>query len=162
MNGLILLLGSNIGDSFTILGKARELIESDIGKIIKASQVYITEAWGYRDQPPFLNQALKIETNLFPGQVLKKINQVEKDLGRVRMEKWRERTIDIDIIYYDQRIINEPDLKIPHPEMQHRKFVMVPVTEIAPDLQHPILKFNNRQLLERIEDPLQVDVYVGK
>ncbi len=159
MSGVILILGSNIGDSFTILTRAREMIQSAIGKIEKTSQVYLTEAWGYHEQPPFLNQALLVNTNLIPRLLLEKINQLEKELGRVRLEKWRERTIDIDIIYYKNEVIDEPDLKIPHPEMQHRKFVMVPVAEIAAEMQHPVLKLSNQQLLERINDPLRVEVY---
>jgi len=162
MSGVILLLGSNIGDSYSILSRTRSIIQSVIGNIEKTSQVYLTEAWGYRDQPPFLNQAIIVSTRLSPQQVLKKINHLEKDLGRVRMEKWRERTIDIDIIYYDQKIIEEPDLKIPHPEMQHRKFVMVPVAEIAAEMVHPLLQLSNQQLLEDIKDPLRVEVYERK
>lgn len=159
MSGVILLLGSNIGDSYSILTRAKAMIQSAIGNIERISQVYLTEAWGYHDQPPFLNQAIAVTTQLTPQHLLIKINQLEKDLGRVRIEKWRERTIDIDIIYYHQKIIDEPDLKIPHPEMQHRKFVMVPVAEIIPEMQHPVLRLSNRQLLEKIEDPLQVQVY---
>jgi len=157
MNGVILLLGSNIGDSINILKKANEAIESSIGRIANASEIYLTEAWGYHDQPPFLNQALYVDTDLEPIQVLQNVNTIERSLGRIRLEKWRERTIDVDIIYYNDQIINEPALKVPHPELQKRKFVLVPLCEIDAERIHPVLQITNLELLHKLDDPLKVE-----
>jgi 2-amino-4-hydroxy-6-hydroxymethyldihydropteridine diphosphokinase len=157
MSGVILLLGSNIGDSFSILKKANKAIENSIGRIVNASEIYLTEAWGYHDQPAFLNQALWVQTEQEPLRVLKNVNKIEKILGRIRIEKWHERTIDIDIIYYNDQIINEPDLKVPHPELQKRKFVLVPLCEIDAERIHPVLGMTNLELLHKLDDPLKVE-----
>ena len=156
MKGIYLLLGSNLGDSQATLKRASDLIERRIGKIVNSSSIYATEAWGIEDQPDFLNQVFEIESLLSPQSLLLKANAIEKALGRKRLIKWDSRIIDIDILYYGALIIDSDNLIIPHPENQNRNFVLVPMTEIAPDLLHPVLHLTQAQLLDRCEDKLSV------
>lgn len=156
MNGKYLLLGTNQGDRINNLIVAAEHIEKKVGRIIRRSSVYETEAWGYHDQPPFCNQVIVVETNLTPGMLLQEVKQIEKDMGRIKREKWRERLIDIDILYYENNIINTGSLIIPHPELQKRNFTLIPLCEIAAEEIHPVFGKSNRQLLEASPDRLQV------
>lgn len=156
MKGIYLLLGSNLGDSRGMLKSAVELIELKLGKVVDCSSIYKTKAWGVENQPNFLNQVVEIESSLTPEKLLKEINQIEERLGRVRYEKWHSRIIDIDILYYGKKIVDTDDLKIPHPENQHRNFVLVPMAEIAADLIHPQLGLNQRELMENCSDTLDV------
>lgn len=156
MKGIYLLLGSNLGDSRGMLKSAVELIELKLGKVVDCSSMYKTKAWGVENQPDFLNQVVEIESSLIPEKLLKEINQIEERLGRVRYEKWHSRIIDIDILYYGKKIVDTDDLKIPHPENQHRNFVLVPMAEIAADLIHPQLGLNQRELMENCSDTLDV------
>ncbi|PWK26299.1 2-amino-4-hydroxy-6-hydroxymethyldihydropteridine diphosphokinase [Arcicella aurantiaca] len=146
-----LLLGSNLGNREEILNQAITAIQENVGVIISQSKYYETPAWGKTDQPDFLNIALEIATNLMPLVVLEKTQAIEQQLGRVRIEKWGARLIDIDIIFYGQEIINISEhLNIPHPLMQERLFVLEPIAEIAPDFIHPVLKKSVSELLEEI------------
>ena len=156
MKGIYLLLGSNLGDSKTMLTMALELVDHRIGKIINSSSIYATKAWGIEDQPDFLNQVLEIECALSPQSLLQKINEIEEALGRKRLIKWGSRIIDIDILYYGELIVDTEDLIIPHPENQNRNFVLVPMTEIAPDFLHPAFHLTQSQLLDRCKDKLRV------
>ena len=158
MNGIYLLLGSNLGDSSEVLRRPIFEIEKSIGSLLRSSGVYKTKAWGIENQPDFLNQVLEVESNLNPESMLKEINAIEKRLGRVRYEKWHERVIDIDILYFGNHIINTADLQVPHPENQNRKFVLAPMREIAPDFVHPILGQTQIELLKSSKDPLSVDL----
>jgi 2-amino-4-hydroxy-6-hydroxymethyldihydropteridine diphosphokinase len=134
-----LLLGSNLGNRKGILDKALELLNQKVGKIISQSKDYETKPWGVTEQPDFLNLAIAIHTNLNPQEILEETQAIENQLGRVRKEKWGARLIDIDLMFYENDIIDEPNLKIPHPLMQERDFAMTPLSEIAPDLVHPVL-----------------------
>ena len=118
--------------------------------------MYETAAWGISDQPSFLNQALMLSTSLSARQLLRKVLQIEKEMGRERKEKMGPRLIDIDIIFFDDEIHDLQFLKIPHPEMQNRRFVLTPLAEIAPNLEHPVLKKTIAQLLEECPDNLEV------
>jgi 2-amino-4-hydroxy-6-hydroxymethyldihydropteridine diphosphokinase len=159
MNEVYLLTGGNIGNRLEYLSKAKEQIEKRCGSILKASSVYETAAWGKEDQGAFLNQVLKVETNLHPEEVLKTILQIEEYLGRKRELKYGPRTIDIDILFFNDKIINRRALKIPHPQMQNRRFVLVPLNEIASGKVHPTLHKTISQLLAECPDPLAVNKF---
>ena len=148
--------GSNIGDRAANLARARNLINERIGEIKTISSIYETEAWGVRDQDDFYNQALAIETALSPIELLKCTKQIEKDMGRVKERKWYKRLIDVDILFYDTLVVEEEHLKIPHREMTNRNFVLIPMLEIAPDLEHPILQKTMEEIYWASEDPLEV------
>jgi len=154
-DGIFLLLGTNVGNRADNLDKARQAI-NNLGKIISLSPVYQTEAWGKTDQAAFYNQILEITTPLDPQALLEKILAIELELGRVRKEKWGPRIMDIDILFYGDLLWNEKDLKLPHPGIALRRFVLVPLCEIAPYLIHPVLKKKITDLLQECPDPLDV------
>ncbi len=156
MNNIYILLGTNLGDRFQQLDLARKQLESRIGAIIDASSIYETAAWGVEDQPAFLNQALLLTTNLQALDCLEITQSIEQELGRIRIKKWGERVIDIDLIYFNQDIIDLPTLRIPHPFIAERRFVLAPLVEIAPDYIHPLYKKNNVYLLDKCTDDLPV------
>lgn len=156
IDGKYLLLGTNLGDKKANLSKARGFITILIGYIINASSIYETAAWGKTDQPSFLNQVVQVSSDLSAFQVLEKITEIEIHLGRERIEKWGERIIDIDILYYDDKVISNENLQIPHPGIPNRKFTLIPLVEISANFIHPILKVTNQQLLDRCQDELKV------
>jgi 2-amino-4-hydroxy-6-hydroxymethyldihydropteridine diphosphokinase len=156
MHDVFLLLGSNLGNRELFLKQAIAAIATEIAPVIKQSSVYETQSWGKSDSPDYLNQVVILNTALKPGVVLQKALAIENKLGRQREEKWGSRTIDIDILFFDQQIISEPDLVIPHPELQKRRFTLEPLAEIAPDWVHPILKKNISQLKNELIDELNV------
>ena len=152
MNNVSLLIGGNMGDRMANLAAARNCINIECGRIISASSIYETEAWGYKEQDAFLNQALIIETLLEADALMDTILKIELALGRKREIPLGPRIIDIDIIYYNDEIINTSSLTVPHPSMAQRKFVLMPLTEIAPDYMHPILLKTNEILLKESGD----------
>ncbi len=159
MNTCYLLLGGNIGDSALKLKQAIALIEQKIGATLKKSSVFKTAAWGNKDQADFYNQAIILETLNAPTELLANILKIEELLGRTRTnDRWQERTIDIDILFYNKEIIDLPDLKIPHPYIQERKFVLVPMNEIAGNFVHPILKKTIEELLNECVDSCEVQI----
>lgn len=152
-----LLLGGNLGDRVANLKKAIELLNDKVGGVLSVSSLYETAAWGKTDQPAFLNQAVALQTRLSALEVLDLALNIEQELGRVRKDKWGERLIDIDLILFGNQVINIPDkLQVPHPHMQHRKFVMEPLAEIAPDVLHPVLGETMLSICQNISDPLEV------
>ncbi|WP_316807260.1 2-amino-4-hydroxy-6-hydroxymethyldihydropteridine diphosphokinase [Pedobacter agri] len=152
-----LLLGGNLGDRKANLHQAIKLIAENIGQIDAVSALYETAAWGKTDQPAFLNQAVAVKTKLSAIDVLDKALEIEKVLGRIRKDKWGERLIDIDLILFDEVVIDiENRLQVPHPQMQYRKFVMAPLAEIAPDVMHPVLGKTISDIFENITDDLEV------
>ncbi|HEX6849356.1 MAG TPA: 2-amino-4-hydroxy-6-hydroxymethyldihydropteridine diphosphokinase [Chitinophagaceae bacterium] len=151
-----LLIGGNLGDRKENFLSAISLIREQCGSLTKSSSIYETEAWGKTDQPSFLNQALEISTSLNARQLMRKILKIEKEMGRVRKEKLGPRLIDIDILLFENEIHDLRFLKIPHPEMQNRRFVLVPLAEIDPSLQHPVMKKTIAELLEECPDNLAV------
>ena len=152
-----LLLGSNLGNREAYIDEALRLLKERVGTVLKISSIYETEAWGDTDQPGFLNIAAEINTALNPSQLLETVLKIEADLGRVRHEKWGSRLIDIDIIFYGDEVIALKDqLQIPHPEMQHRKFVLLPLSEIAPNVIHPVFGLSISELLANLKDDLAV------
>jgi 2-amino-4-hydroxy-6-hydroxymethyldihydropteridine diphosphokinase len=152
MNNVYLLIGGNMGERMANLAAARNKINIDCGRITASSSIYETEAWGYKEQPAFLNQALAIETTLEAEKLMKEILKIEMALGRKREIPLGPRIIDIDIIYFNDQIIDSNKLTIPHPSMAERKFVLTPLTEIAPSYMHPILLKTNELLLKECGD----------
>ncbi len=159
MNKAYLLTGCNLGDRKKNLTHAKELIAIHCGSIVKSSSIYETAAWGNIDQPHFLNQALEVHTSFNAKQLIRHILKVEKLIGRVRKEKYGPRIIDIDILLFNNEIYNYPFLKLPHPEMQNRRFALLPLAEIEPDVLHPILNQTIAQLLKNCPDKLEVKKY---
>jgi 2-amino-4-hydroxy-6-hydroxymethyldihydropteridine diphosphokinase len=156
MMRVYLCLGSNLGDRETNLAVAAEWIGKQIGKVMACSAVYETAAWGKQDQPDYLNQAMEVETVLPVEQVLEQCLQIEHRLGRTRDVKWESRLMDIDILFYGQEVIDSPQLKVPHPFLQERKFVLLPLNEIAGGLVHPVFHKTVSELLKDCKDPLVV------
>lgn len=156
MNKVYLLIGGNMGKREENLQQAITLIRQRIGEVLQVSSIYETAAWGKTDQPSFLNQGLLLQTAMEPLPLLKEILSTELEMGRERLEKNGPRTIDIDIIFYNDAIIDEPGLMVPHPAMAQRRFVLTPMAELSPQLLHPILKRTMQQLLEDCTDPLPV------
>ncbi|MBU2887967.1 2-amino-4-hydroxy-6-hydroxymethyldihydropteridine diphosphokinase [Gilvimarinus agarilyticus] len=145
-----------MGEKETNLQQAFGRISNEIGQVITASSIYRTSAWGKEDQEDFLNQVLKVETDCVPVEVLRLCLTIEKELGRVRYERWGTRLIDIDVLYYDKEVINQSNLVIPHPQIQNRRFTLVPLVEIARDFVHPVLGKSQLDLLEECKDVLEV------
>lgn len=159
MNRVYLILGGNIGNRLENIENTINLIHKNAGRIIKKSRIYNTSAWGKTDQPDFYNQALEIETDLSPRDLLHELLKTEALAGRIRNgEKWSERTMDIDILFYNDEIISEDDLKIPHPYLQERKFVLAPLAEIAASYIHPVLKKSISVLFMECKDTSGVSI----
>jgi len=159
MNKVFLLLGANLGSPAQQLAKALIEIESQIGKVEACSSLYESEAWGVTDQPVFLNQVALISTDLSPLDVLDNIQAIENNLGRVRLSKWGARVIDIDILYFNHDRIQHDRLIVPHPYLPDRRFVLVPLAEIAPSFTHPELGITTVDLLTQCEDDLEVRLH---
>lgn len=151
-----LLLGGNLKDRKKLIADAIEELRFQIGEIVLESSIYETKAWGNEEQPDFLNKALAIETELNAFEILKITQNIEKKLGRQRNEQWGARTMDIDILFYDHLIIDTEKLKIPHPLISVRKFVLLPLLEIIPNYVHPILKLTVQNLYSNCTDNLEV------
>lgn len=156
MNTVYLLLGSNMGDSEQLLIVATNMIEKNIGKLTTSSVIYKTAAWGKEDQPDFLNQIIIVSSLLSSSTLLKEIFIIEKEMGRVRTTKNAARVIDIDMLFFNDEIIQTENLTVPHKQIQNRKFVLVPLAEIAPDFIHPVLKKSSLELLSICSDKLNV------
>ncbi len=156
-NIVYLETGTNLGNRLENLTKVNVLINQKVGTIISKSNIYETEAWGLTEQPSFYNQALKVETNLQPLEVLKIILDIEQSaFGRTRNEKWAARMMDIDILLYNQTAIETPELTVPHPHLHQRNFVLIPLMEIAGEILHPILQESIEDLYWKSEDALEV------
>lgn len=148
-------LGSNIGDSETYLNEAVEKIgQISTCTVEKVSSYLVTEPYGVTDQPDFLNACLKMRTLLYPEELLKELNRIEKEAGRERIIHWGPRTLDLDILLYDDIVLEEDDLCIPHVEMHKRSFVLEPLAEIAPYKRHPVYGKTVREMLEEIQAQL--------
>ena len=147
MNKAYLLIGGNLGNRNKNLSLAMHLLGHKCGNIIKQSSVYETAPWGRTDQKNFYNQALLLQTVQEPLTLLENILSIELKMGRERAEKNGPRIIDIDILFYNEEIIDVPNLKVPHPEIQNRRFALLPLSEIAADFTHPVLKKDIKTLL---------------
>ena len=159
MNEVYLQLGSNIGDRLDNLNQSIKIITERIGNVLEKSSVYESAPWGVENQRNFLNQVIFVKSNFDPYTILDLVLQIEKDMGRIRIEKWGERIIDIDILFIDDLIIESENLCIPHEFIAKRKFVLQPMCEIAPGFIHPKLNKTISQLLEECIDDEKVNVY---
>ncbi len=157
MHTAYLLIGGNLGNRKSNLEQAAQLVEEHCGDIISISAVYETAAWGFTDQPSFLNQVLVLNTELEPEQLMHELLDVEKKLGRVREQKMGPRTIDIDILLIDDLILQTDHLTIPHPALSQRRFALIPLAEVAPVKIHPTLKKTIAELLTDCPDTLAVN-----
>jgi 2-amino-4-hydroxy-6-hydroxymethyldihydropteridine diphosphokinase len=156
---IIILLGSNLGDRLANLQQAIASIAS-FSNILQQSNIYQTAAWGNTDQADFLNQAIEIQTNQTAENLMHALLAIESQMGRVRLQKWEPRIIDLDIIFYESAIHTTDFIQIPHPEMQNRAFVLKPLLDLIPHFEHPILKQNITQLWEKCPDQLEVSLFV--
>ena len=156
MNKIYLLLGSNQQNPQKQLLLSQKLIAKKIGPIKRKSAIYQTAAWGNTNQPDFLNQVIIVETKLPAQQTMQIILQIEKKMGRLRTVKNAPRIIDIDILFFNKEIINEKKLTVPHPQLQNRRFVLVPLNELSPNLKHPVIKKTIHQLFIHCPDKLNV------
>lgn len=146
-------LGSNMGDSQKYLDEAvKALDEVRNTKVEKVSGFITTPPYGVTDQPDFLNGCLRLRTLLYPGELLKELNRIEKEAGRERIIHWGPRTLDLDIIFYDDLVMEKDELCIPHVEMHKREFVLEPLEEIAPYKRHPVYGKTVREMLEDLRE----------
>jgi 2-amino-4-hydroxy-6-hydroxymethyldihydropteridine diphosphokinase len=154
MSTVILLLGGNRGDTDKILKQTIVLIENRVGKVKNRSSVYKSPPWGFEDSQWFLNQVVFVESSFSPRSVMKKCQQIEKELGRKKKTttQYEGRPMDIDILFYNDAIISFPDLIIPHPRLHQRRFTLVPLVEMVPEKIHPHLNKSFRTLLEECSD----------
>ena len=163
MTVVYLSIGSNKGDKVNFIHQAASLIaNSENIKLVRASTLYESEPWGEKNQPWFVNAALEVKTTLSSQEFLKKMQEIETKLGRVHNEntpKWGPREIDIDIIFWGNEIINEENLKVPHPYAHKRSFVLVPLLELIPDFEHPVLKKTLLEIHSELNEPEDVYLY---
>lgn len=148
-------LGSNTGDKMATCRRALELL-GKAGRVTRVSSFYCTEPVGYPDQESFVNAVAEIETGLSPLALLATCHVIEDELGRRRLLRWGPRTLDLDILLYGDQVVNNTELMIPHPLMAARRFVLVPLCEIAPEAMHPALKKTIAQLLDELRDTHRV------
>jgi len=158
MNGIYLLLGSNLGDRLSNLKSAINNLKQKEIRVLKRSTIYESEPWGKTQQPHFLNLVLEVETDLSPVELLSQILEIENLMGRKRIEKWGERLIDIDILYYFNRVVDLPNLKVPHPEIKNRRFTLEPLNELIGTEMDPLLKKSISELLKETDDKLSCEI----
>lgn len=158
-----LLLGSNRGDRFKMLNQANELISDQTGKINQVSSVYESVPWGFADETNFLNQVICIKTHLSPFDLLAGLMRIETILGRTRhSDGYTSRLIDIDILFYDNIILIDENLTIPHPRLHKRLFTLLPLAEVAEELIHPVLHLPVPKLLQQCEDKSDVRIFINE
>lgn len=158
MNTVFLLLGGNLGNVSETFRQARRHISLKVGPVRKASSLYQSEPWGFEAETLFLNQVLVVETLLEPAELLEVLLRIEEPLGRKRTRDVMEsRSIDIDILFYNDQVILTSSLEVPHPRLHLRRFTLMPLVEIAPEMMHPLMGMTMKELLESCEDDLRVE-----
>lgn len=166
MERCVVLFGSNMGDKEQIFMQACLLINNRCGTIFDLSAAYESEPWGFEAEEWFLNRAIVLETELAPEPLLKELLDIEKELGRVRhpeVEGYCSRTVDLDLLYYGDRVVLTPRLTIPHPRLHLRRFALVPLCDVMPDFRHPVFQLTQLELLQRCQDGSVVrELYVEK
>lgn len=153
---IYLSLGGNLGNTLEIFKNVYPILEKKIGPILQFSSIYQTKAWGNTNQADFLNQVLELMTELTPQELIAELLAIESELGRVRKQQWEARIIDLDILFYGDQIVQESNLQIPHPFLPQRKFVLIPLAEIASAFIHPALKKNMSTLESECPDSSEV------
>jgi len=159
IENIFLGLGSNLGDRKLNLKKSITLLDSRVGRILNKSRIYESEPWGLKEQSHFLNQVIEIESQIEPIDLLNICKNIELDMGRKSEIRWGKRCIDIDILYYKSRVINNKNLVVPHKLMHERNFVMIPLNDLNEYHQHPILKRSNKEILNNCIDSCKVKNY---
>lgn len=162
MNTTLILQGSNIGDRYQMIEESRKRIAQNIGSVKSTSKPYESEPWGFESDVWFLNRVLQVQTTLDAHQVLEQLLEIEKQLGRVRdplLKTYSSRTIDLDILFFNQEIIHSPELDVPHPKIHLRKFTLLPLCDLVPDWIHPELLHTVSQLLEKCQDQTKVKIF---
>lgn len=152
-------LGSNLGDRVHFLKEGLDRIRENMGRVVKQSGIYETEAWGMNDTPPFLNQVVQLETSLPPHPLMFALQKVEEDLGRKKSNTYLSRNLDLDILVYHNIISANLDLILPHPLFHLRNFILAPFAEINQDLIHPVLEKDVKTILSQCQDKMKVDLY---
>ncbi|MGE5139478.1 MAG: 2-amino-4-hydroxy-6-hydroxymethyldihydropteridine diphosphokinase [Rudaea sp.] len=158
MATVYLALGTNLGDREQNLREAERRLGA-AATITGRSSIYETEPWGVKDQPRFLNQVIRAETRLSPQELLSFLKAVEQQMGRAPSVRYGPRLIDLDILFYDDRVVHSPDLEVPHPRLAERRFVLVPLAELAPELVHPQLHATMPELLAALPADSSVHLY---
>lgn len=153
-----ILLGSNLGDSEALVDKAKRLINMHIGEIITSSPIYKTEPWGEKDQNYFVNQAIRLLSNMTPTTVLSECQRIETYLGKHKITKYGPRLIDIDILLIDDMVISQADLSVPHPKLHERNFVLIPLSDIASEVIHPVFGVSITELKAHCKDAGTVEI----
>lgn len=151
--------GSNLGKRVQQLEQALHWIDAEIGEVVRESSIYQTSPWGGIDQPDYLNQVWEIRTDKNPFQLMEALLELEKRTNRERIQKWGARTLDLDLLFYEDYRIQTEALTLPHPRLQFRNFVLVPMAEIAPDWRHPVLAKDIRTLLKESSDRELVELW---
>lgn len=159
MEETILLLGGSLGNRELALARAMEKIEEHVGEITAHSSIYESEPWGFEDKNQFLNQAIKVNTQLNPQQLLEQLLNIEQSLGRVRTGKLSARTIDLDILFYGNEKINTDTLTIPHPRIQQRLFTLLPLSELMSNTPLPVLNTTASELIKQCPDQSQIRIW---
>lgn len=163
MSRVFLSLGSNKGDRLSALGSALGKLEALVGRMISVSSVYETEPWGFISDQQFLNMAVEIESILSPEQLLEVLLSIEKEMGRVRLQGgYASRLIDLDILLYDDQVIEREFIQLPHPRLHVRKFVLIPLAEIAPGHFHPVLRKTISELMQECDDQTKVTCFINR
>ena len=159
---VFVLLGSNLGDRELLVNQACKMIEERCGKIVAKSRLYESEPWGFKAEHWFLNQVVKVETSLLPDALMLVLLDIEKELGRDRSmphEGYVSRPMDLDILYFDNEIIDTQMVIAPHPRLHQRRFTLLPLCDVAPDFVHPVMRKTNLQLLDECQDAGKVNIY---